>query len=122
MLKNSIPALADAFENLRSKMIVLCYQLFSNAKRKNILQRYVDAVKPDLDRYLDTNVKLKEKSREKKSLVAPKKETPVLNVMEHIRLSSRINELTEEIEDLRTEKAMRLSRLNCSDEKEFKTF
>ena len=121
MLKNSIPALADAFENLRSKMIVLCYKLINNAKRKNVLQRYVDAVKPDLDRYLVTSRKLKEKSREKKSLVAQKKGTPVLNVMEQIRLSSRISELTEEIEDLRSEKAMRLSRMNYSDEKDIKT-
>ena len=121
MLKNSIPALADAFENLRSKMIVLCYKLINNAKRKNVLQRYVDAVKPDLDRYLVTARKLKEKTREKKSLVAQKKETPVFNVTEHIRLSSRINDLTEEIEDLRSEKAMRLSRMNCSAEKEIKT-
>lgn len=121
MLKNSIPVLAEAFENLRSKMIVLCYKLLSNAKKKNVLQRYVDDVKPDLDRYLDTTIKLKEKNREKKSLAAQKKETPVLNVMEQIKLSSRISELTEEIEDLRSEKAMRLSRMNCSDEKDIKT-
>ncbi|MBO2526349.1 MAG: mobilization protein, partial [Bacteroidetes bacterium] len=38
MLKNSILALAEAFENLRSKMIVLCYKMLSNAKRKNTLQ------------------------------------------------------------------------------------
>lgn len=121
MLKNSIPALAEAFENLRSKMIVLCYKLLFNAKRKNVLKRYVDAVKPDLDRYLDTTGKLKEKNREKKSLVAQKKETPLHNVIEHIRLSSWISELTEEIEDLRSEKAMRLNRMNCSDEKDIKT-
>lgn len=121
MLKNSIPALADAFENLRSKMIVLCYKLINNAKRKNVLQHYVDAVKPDLDRYLITAGKLKEKIHEKKSLVTQKKETPVVNVMEQFRLSSRISELTEEIEDLRSEKAMRLSRMNCSDEKDIKT-
>ena len=120
-LKNSIPALAEAFENLRSKMIVLCYKLLNNAKRKIVLQNYVAAVKPDLDRYLDTTARLKEKNREKKSLVAQKKETPVVNVMEQFRLSSRISELTEEIEDLRSEKAMRLSRMNCSDEKDIKT-
>ena len=92
MLKNSIPALADAFENLRSKMIVLCYKLINNAKRKNVLQHYVDVVKPDLDRYLVTAGKLKEKTHEKKSLVAQKKGTPVLNVMEQFRMSSRISE------------------------------
>ena len=71
-----------------------------------MLWRYVDAVKPDLDHYLVTSGKLKEKNREKKSLAAQKKETPVLNVMEQIKLSSRISELTEEIEDQRSEKAM----------------
>ena len=121
MLKNSIPALAEALENLRSKLIVLCYKLINNAKRKNVLQRYIDVVKPDLDRYLITAGKLKEKIREKKSLVAQKKETPLHNVMEHIRLSSRISELTEEIEDQRSEKAMRLSRMNCSYEKDIRT-
>ena len=86
-----------------------------------MLWRYVDAVKPVLDHYLVTSGKLKEKNREKKSLAAQKKETLVLNVMEQIKLSSRISELTEEIEDLRSEKAMRLSRMNCSDEKGIKT-
>ena len=52
-------------------------------------------------------------------LAAQKKETPVLNVMEQIKLSSGISELTEEIEDLRSEKAMRLSRMNCSDSSPF---
>lgn len=121
MLKNSIPVLADALENLRGKTIVLCYKLLHNAKKKDMLRSYVDAVKPDLDHYLVTSGKLKEKNHEKKSLTAQKKETPVLNVMEQIKLSSRISELTEEIEDLRSEKAMRLSRMNCSDEKDIKT-
>ena len=119
-IKHTIPALAEALENLRSKMIVFCYKLLSNARRKNILQRYIDTVKPDLERYLVTTGKLKEKSREKRSLVAQKNDTSVINVMERIRLSSQINELSEEIEDLRSEKAMRLSRMNCSDEKDIK--
>lgn len=48
-------------------------------------------------------------------LLAEKKRTPVLHVMKHRELSRRIAELTEDIEELKSEKATFLRFLDCDD-------
>lgn len=48
-------------------------------------------------------------------LLAEKKNTPVLHVVKHRELSQRITELTEDIEELKSEKATLLRILDCDD-------
>lgn len=48
-------------------------------------------------------------------LLAEKKNTPVLHVVKHKDLSQRITELTEDIEELKSEKATLLQILDCDD-------
>ena len=54
---------------------------------------------------------IKEKSKERKSLVAEKKELPIYHVKRHKALAVRIAELTEELEELRSEKALLLQKI-----------
>lgn len=56
------------------------------------------------------------KSKERKSLLAEKKETPFYLVPKQHELSRRIAELTEELEELKSEKDMLLHSLECSDD------
>lgn len=56
---------------------------------------------------------IKEKSKERKSLVAEKKELPVYRVMRHKALAVRITELTEDLEELRSEKSLLLQKPEC---------
>ena len=49
---------------------------------------------------------IKEKSKERKVLVAEKKAMPIYHVKRHKALAVRIAELTEELEELRPEKAL----------------
>lgn len=58
---------------------------------------------------------IKEKSKERKVLLAEKKETPFYQIPKLHDLTRRITELTEELEELKTEKEMLLRPLDCSD-------
>ena len=117
-VKNTIPALAEAMESLRGKMIIFCYQLGYIRKGKRNISNYVDAADPMLERYAELKQEIREKSSEQKSLHSEKKDTSVFSVKKHMELSQRITELTEELEELRSEKAMLLNNLDCADDKE----
>ena len=59
---------------------------------------------------------IKEKTKERKNLLAEKKETPFYQIPKLRDLIRRIAELTEELEELKTEKEMLLRSLNCADD------
>ena len=59
---------------------------------------------------------IKEKSKERKALLAEKKETPFYQIPKLHELTRRITELTEELEELKTEKEMLLCSLDCADD------
>ena len=119
-VKNTIPALAEAMESLREKMIIFCYQLGYIRKGKSSISQYVDAVAPMLTRYAELKQEIKKKSSEQKSLRSEKKTTSVFHIKKQTELSQRITELTEDLEELRSEKAMLLNNLDCADDKEVK--
>lgn len=52
------------------------------------------------------------------SLRSEKKDTSVFNIKKQMELSQCITELTEDLEELRSEKSMLLSNLDCADDKE----
>ena len=116
-VKNTIPSLAEAMESLREKMIIFCYQLGHIRKGKRSISNYVDAADPMLERYAEIKQKIREKTIEQKSLHSEKRDTSVFNVKKQRELSQRITELTEDLEELRSEKAMILNNLDCSDDK-----
>lgn len=119
-VKNTIPALAEAMESLREKMIIFCYQLGYIRKGKNSMSQYVESAAPMLERYAELKQEIREKTREQKSLRSEKKDTSVFNIKKQMELSQRITELTEDLEELRSEKAMLLRNLDCADDKEVK--
>ena len=58
----------------------------------------------------------RKKSKERNTLLSEKKATPVLNIPKHRNLSRRIAELTEELEELRSEKKQLLASLDCAED------
>ena len=61
--------------------------------------------------YVAITDKIKAKSIERKTLFTEKKETPVVLVLRHRDLAKRIAEMTEDLEELRSEKAVLLRRM-----------
>ena len=115
-VKNTIPALAEAMERLRGNMIIFRYQLRHIGMGKHRMNEHIQAAIPKLERYMGLVRQIKEKTRERKNLLAEKKETPFYQIPKLRDLTRRIAGLTEELEELKTEKEMLLRSLDCADD------
>ena len=115
-VKNTVPAIAEAMETLRRNMLIFRYQiLHTKANRRSIKNTLAD-VMPVLRQYFDLVGQIKTLSRERKGLLDEKKATSVLNILKQRELAKRIAQLSEDIEELRSEKAMILSRFDKTDD------
>lgn len=119
-VKNTVPALAETMETLRRNMLIFRYQiLHTKANRRSIKNTLAD-VMPLLRQYSDLVVQIKTLSRERKGLLDEKKATSVLDILKQRELAKRIAQLSEDIEELRSEKAMILSRFDKTDDEGMK--
>ena len=87
-------------------MLIFCYKLSHIRGGKAHIQKPLAVWKPELERYTGLVQQIKAKSKERKTLVAEKKELPIYHVKRHKALAVRIAELTEDLEELRSEKAL----------------
>lgn len=115
-VKNTIPAIAEAMETVRQNVIIFCYQLRHIRTGQGKKREYLSATKSDMKQYTEIVKQIKEASRERKALLAEKKKLPIWNIPRSRELSSRIAELTELLEELRSEKAIMLQYLQCTDD------
>lgn len=119
-VKNTVPAIAEAMETLRRNMLIFRYQiLHTKANRRSIKNTLADVV-PILRQYSDLVGQIKTLSRERKGLLDEKKATSALNVLKQRELAKRIAQLSEDIEELHSEKAMILSRFDKTDDEGMK--
>ena len=116
LVARTVPAIAEGLEKLRANMIVSRYQLRHIGRGRQRMKDYIHEVQPKLMRYTELVQEIRGKSKERKSLLAEKKETPFYLIPKQHELSRRIAELTEELEELKSEKDMLLHSLECSDD------
>lgn len=119
-VKNTVPELANALESLRENMIVLLYRIRHIRTGKQKITNYVDAVKPDIDRYFEVKKEIKEKTVERKQLHAEQDALSIVQVIQHHTLSEQIATLTEDIEEFKSEKSMILKSFECADDSAFR--
>ena len=106
----------ETLEHWRQTWAELCYQLSHIRNGKSHIQKSLAVWKPEMERYAGLVQQIKEKSKERKSLVAEKKELPVYRVMRHTALAVRITELTEDLEELRSEKSLLLQKFEYAED------
>ena len=116
LVARTVPAIAEGLEKLRSRVLVFCYQLSHIRSGKSHIQKSLAVWKPELERYAGLVQQIKEKSKERKALVAEKKELPVYRVKRHKALAVRIAELTEDLEELRSKKALLLQKFEYAED------
>ena len=102
--KNTIPTIAKAMETLRANMIVMAYQVLYAGKLAQLARSEIDRVVPMHKKYDEIATKIKEKQKEKQALQVKQKDTPLYRPLEHARLNAQIAEVTEELEELKSEK------------------
>lgn len=115
-VKASVPALAEAMESLRANMVIFRYQIRYAGFGKHKLSESLNVLKPDLERYALLVQQIKNKTKERKTLLAEKKATPFYQFVAHNDLAKKIAELTEDLEELKSEKTMLLSSFDCSED------
>ena len=116
LVVRTVPAIAEGLEKLRSRVLIFCYQFSHIRSGKSHIQKSLAVWRPELERYTGLVQQIKEKSKERKALVAAKKELPVYHVKRHKMLAVRIAELTEDLEELRSEKALLLQKFEYAED------
>ncbi len=113
-IKENIPALASALETLRDHMVFLQYQLIVNTSQQEAVTSQKKILSGILEEYKEVKAEIKAKTAEKKELLAEQKKCGI-HFIRASKLGERIATLTEDIEELKFQKAGLLSRLNCQD-------
>ena len=116
LVARTVPAIAEGLEKLRSRVLIFCYQLSHIRGGKSHIQKSLAVWKPELERYTGLVQQIKAKSKERKTLVAEKKELPIYHVKRHKALAVRIAELTEDLEELRSEKSLLLQKFEYAED------
>jgi hypothetical protein len=116
LVARTVPAIAEGLEKLRSRVLIFCYRLSHIRSGKSHIQKSLAVWKPELERYTDLVQQIKAKSKERKTLVAEKKELPIYHVKRHKALAVRIAELTEDLEELRSEKSLLLQKFEYAED------
>ena len=116
LVARTVPAIAEGLEKLRSRVLIFCYQLSHIRSGKSHIQKSLAVWKPELECYTGLVQQIKEKSKERKALVAEKKKLPIYHVKRHKVMAVRIAELTEELEELHSEKALLLQKFEYAED------
>ena len=116
-IKITVPALAEALESLREKVIVICYHILHTKIGKRKITDYTTSARAIIEKYKGVVKQISDKKKERKELQKQKESTPVLKIITHRELARRIAELSEEIEELISEKTRLLNMMKCTDDK-----
>ena len=116
-IKMTVPALAEAKETLREKVIVICYHILHTKIGKRKITDCTKSARATVEKYKGVVKQISDKKKERKELQKQKESTPVLKIIAHRELARRIAELSEEIEELISEKARLLNAMKCADDK-----
>ena len=109
-------SITDQLTKLREKLIVICYQIKTIVRSKDKRTVTIQAIQPKLKRYNELAQRIRQKTKARKALVAEQKNTSKLNIFKQHDLSRQITTLTEELEELRSEKENLLLDLGCADD------
>ena len=117
-IMDSIPAIAEALETIRDKVVLLQYQFMHNARQISLIDYTMENQRSLFQEYHSVQRQIMTEQEERKVLVAERKACSAFKVVTVNALTKQITTLTEDIEELKSRKAHLLSKLNCVDDKE----
>lgn len=95
--------------------MLCCFRLHHIRGDQYDIRRSIAVWKPEMERYMGLVRQIKEKSKERTALVKEKKELPTFRVVRSRELAAQIAELTEDLEELRSEKARLIEKFSLED-------
>ena len=115
IVAKTVPAIAEALEKIRGHVMLCCFRLHHIRGDQYDIRRSIGVWKPEMERYMGLVRQIKEKSKERTALVKEKKELPIFRVVRSRELAAQIAELTEDLEELRSEKERLLEKFSLED-------
>lgn len=122
LVVHTVSAVAERLEKLRGRVLIFCYQLSHIRAGRERYQDALHVYRPQMARYSGLVRQIKDKGRERKALLAEKKALPARKIFKHKELAARIAELTEDLEELRSEKALLLQQFEYAEDAGAETF
>ena len=122
LVVHTVSAVAERLEKLRGRVLIFCYQLSHIRAGRERYQDALHVYRPQMARYNGLVRQIKDKGRERKALLAEKKALPARKIFKHKELAARIAELTEDLEELRSEKALLLQQFEYAEDAGAETF
>ncbi len=104
LVADAASSITDQLTKLREKLLMICYQIKVIIRSRDKRTTTIQATQPKLKRYNELMQQIKHKTKARKALVAEQKNTSKLNLIKQHDLSRQITSLTEEIEELRSER------------------
>ena len=102
-VKQTVPAIADALETIRANMIVLRYAAIQFRDWRYARERYAQKAKANYSAYQTLRKTIREKLSKRKQLEKDRDALSVVSVFKRKDLTTEIEGLSEEIEELRSE-------------------
>ena len=116
LVADAASSITDQLTKLLEKLIVICYQIKVIIRGMDKRTATIQATQPKLKRYNELTQQIRQKAKARKALVAEQKNTSKLNLIKQHDLSRQITTLTEELEELRSERENLLLDLGCADD------
>ena len=114
-VKNTVIGIARALEAVRRNLLIFRYHILHSGADKKRIADTLNVLRPDVARYEKLEAQIKDASKERKALLDEKKATSPVRVIRHHELAGGIAKLTEDLEELKTERTMLLSQYAGTD-------
>ena len=120
-VSENIHSIAKRLEQLRGTMIMIRYYLFHNRMQASSAREWISMITPVLKKYKAITKTIRTKQTEKKSLQSQKKKLSFLQPVQYYQISQKITTLTEDIEELLSQKERLICNNYFHNESEIKT-
>jgi hypothetical protein len=100
----NIHSIAKRLEQLRGAMIIIRYYLFHNRMQASSAREWISMITPVMKKYKAITKTIQTKQTEKKFLQSQKKKLSFLQPVQYYQISQKITTLTEDIEELLSQK------------------
>jgi len=122
VFENTATGIAAALEAAWERIIISTYGIRHTINRLSKMKPSIERRIQLKQQYDEVRKRIRTKAKERKKLQAEKKALSPIHVKRHLELASSIAGLTEEIEELRSEKNRILTRARCADDEGMKVF
>ena len=119
-IMTSVPALAKALETARKGILLLRYSWLYHTGAAENLEKKIQLIRPDYERFLTIRKLLREKSRQKKALASELKALSPTSFLRRGEIKRDLAAVTEDMEELRSELSMQLADFGKTDAESMK--